>query len=401
MNPHKITDDIYWVGAVDWSSRNFHGYSLSPLGTTYNNFLILDEKVTLVDTVMPHLRSQMMCNVDQVLNGRGIDYLVVNHLELDHAGCLPDVVEKYKPERIYTSPMGEKAMHGHFNAKDWPIEVVPTGSEVTIGKHTLHFIETRMLHWPDSMLTYIPEAKVAFCNDAFGQNIASSERWADEYDRYVLEHSMKEYYANIVLPYSPVVLKTLDALTSMNLDIQYLLPDHGLMFRGDDVGFALDKYLEYAQQKPKKKAVLVYDTMWKSTEKMASAIASGLADEGISVKIMSMKANHHSRVMTEVFDAAAVLVGSPTHNNGILPLMADMLTYMKGLRPQGKIGASFGSFGWSGECVKILNQWLEDMSFEVVGPPVKNKFVPDHDAFAQCYELGKTVAAAIKAKVEE
>ncbi len=401
MNPIPITKDIHWVGAVDWNSRNFHGYSLSPMGTTYNNFLIIDEKVTLVDTVMPQLKNQMMCNIEKVLDGRSIDYLVLNHLEFDHAGCVLDVVEKYNPEKIFTSPMGQKSLQGQFHHADWPVEVMPTGSSVSIGKHTLNFIETRMLHWPDSMLTYIPEAKVAFCNDGFGQNIASSERWADEYDRFVLELCMKEYYANILLPFSSVVLKTLKALGEMNLDIQYLLPDHGLMYRNEDVAFAFDKYQTYAQQKPKKKAVLVYDSMWKSTEKMATAIATGLVDEGISVKLMSMKANHHSRVMTEVFDAAAVLVGSPTHNNGILPSMAGMLTYMKGLKPQNKIGAAFGSFGWSGECVKVLNQWLEDMNFETIIDPVKNKFVPTHDTYGQCYELGKSVAAAIKKKLDQ
>lgn len=399
MNPIEITKNIHWVGAVDWNSRNFHGYSLSPLGTTYNNFLIMDEKVTLVDTVKAPLKSQMMCNIEQVLDGRKIDYFVCNHLELDHAGCAPDIMQKYQPEKIFVSPMGEKSLRAHFKADDWPVEVVPTGSSVSTGEYSLNFVETRMLHWPDSMLTYVPEAKTAFCNDAFGQNIASSERWADEYDRYVLDHCMKEYYANIVLPYSPVVLKTLAALREMKLDIEYLLPDHGLMFRGDDVAFAMDKYQEFAEQKPKKKAVLVFDTMWHSTEKMAEAIASGLVDEGISVKVMAMKSNHHSRVMTEVFDAAAVFVGSPTHNNGILPLMADMLTYMKGLRPQNKIGAAFGSFGWSGECVKVLTQWLNDMNFDMVLDPVKNKFVPDHDTFSQCYQLGKAAAAAIKEKV--
>ncbi|MGE4504581.1 MAG: FprA family A-type flavoprotein [Desulfovibrionaceae bacterium] len=401
MNPVQITKNIHWVGAVDWNSRNFHGYSMSPMGTTYNNFLILDEKVTLVDTVMSRLKDQMMCNIEQVLDGRSIDYFVCNHLELDHAGCAKDIIEKYKPERIFVSPMGQKSMQAHYHYTDWPVEVVPTGSEVSIGEHTLRFMETRMLHWPDSMFTYIPEAKLVFCNDAFGQNVASSERWADEYDRAVLEHVMKEYYANIVLPYSPVVLKTLDAIAEMQLDVEYLLPDHGLMFRGKDVAFAMDKYRDYALQKPKNKAVIVYDTMWHSTEKMAEAIAAGLASEGVCVKIMSVKANHHSRVMTEVLEAAAVLVGSPTHNNGILPLMGGMLTYMKGLRPQNKIGAAFGSFGWSGECVKALTQWLEDMNFETILDPVKTKFVPEHDTYKQCYELGRQVAGAIKQKLGE
>jgi flavorubredoxin len=257
-----------------------------------------------------------------------------------------------------------------------------------------------MLHWPDSMLTYVPEAKIAFSNDAFGQNWATSERFADEVDRPTLEKRMAEYYANIVLPYSPVVQKTLASLTEMELDIDMLCPDHGLLLRGEDVAFAMDKYMEFARQEPKNKAVLAYDTMWHSTEKMAKAIATGLVDEGVSVRIMDVKANHHSEIMTEVFDAAAVLVGSPTHNNGILPGMANLLTYMKGLRPQNKLGAAFGSFGWSGECVKQLTQWLKDMNFEVVEPgSVKVKHIPTHETYQECVELGRAVGRAIKAKI--
>ncbi|SKA83559.1 Flavorubredoxin [Paucidesulfovibrio gracilis DSM 16080] len=401
MKPVELKKDIYWVGIVDWNKRNFHGYSRSPLGTTYNNFLIKDEKTTLIDTVEREFLDELLCNLTQVLGKDGkIDYVVVNHLEPDHAGCLKEIVDRYHPEKIITSPMGEKSMKAHFHYTDWPVEVVPTGSEISIGKHTLQFIETRMLHWPDSMLTYVPEAKIAFSNDAFGQNWATSERFADEVDRPTLEKRMAEYYANIVLPYSPVVQKTLASLAEMELDIDMLCPDHGLLFRGEDVIFATDKYMEFARQEPKNKAVLVYDTMWHSTEKLAKAIATGLVEEGVSVRLMDVKHNHHSEVMTEVFEAAAVLVGSPTHNNGILPGMANMLTYMKGLRPQNKIGAAFGSFGWSGECVKQLTQWLKDMNFEIVDPAsVKVKHIPTHETYSDCFELGRTVGRAIKAKI--
>lgn len=400
MNPVEIKKDIWWTGGVDWNRRNFHGYSLSPLGTTYNNYLIVDDKVALVDTVDKKFWDKLKCNLAQALNGRSIDYFVINHLEPDHAGCLAEAIEYYKPEKVFTSPMGEKAMKAHFHYTDWPVEVVPTGTEVSLGKHTLHFVETRMLHWPDSMATYVPEAKLMFTNDAFGQNIASSERFADEYDRSVLEHCMKHYYANIVLPFSPMVIKVLDAIEDMGIEVDMLCPDHGLIFRGDDVAWVMNKYREYAEQKPKNKAVIVYDTMWQSTEHMAEAVASGLADEGVSVRIMSMKSDHHSTIMTEIFDAAAVVVGSPTHNNGILPLMADMLTYMKGLRPLGKIGAAIGSFGWSGECVKVLNEWLEKMNMEVVEPAVKVKHVPTHDHLKECNELGRKLAARIREKIE-
>jgi flavorubredoxin len=400
MKPIEIKKDIFWIGSVDWNRRNFHGYSVSHKGTTYNNFLIKDEKVTLIDTVAEEFWGTLQCNIAHVLGKNAkIDYFVINHLEPDHAGCLAKAIEKYQPEKIYTSPMGQKAMMAHFHYEDWPVEVVPTGTEINIGSRNLQFIETRMLHWPDAMLTYCPEDKIAFTNDAFGQNWATSERFADEVERTTLERLMKEYYANIVLPYSAVVLKTLKALGEMNLDIDMICPDHGLLFRGkEDCEWVMNKYVEYAEQKPQNKAVIVYDTMWHSTEKMALAVASGLADQGVSVRVMCMKNNHHSEVMNEVMDAAAVIVGSPTHNNGILPLMADMMTYMKGLRPQNKIGAAIGSFGWSGECVKVLNQWLEDMSMEMVDP-VKVKHVPTHDTMKQCYEQGKTIAEAIKAKL--
>ncbi|MBC15900.1 MAG: MBL fold metallo-hydrolase [Desulfovibrio sp.] len=401
MRPVEIKEGIFWTGVVDWNRRNFHGYSISHKGTTYNNFLIKDEKVALIDTVAEEFWGAMQCNLAHVLGPEGkIDYFIINHLEPDHAGCLALAVEKYQPEKIYTSPMGQKAMQAHFHYKDWPVEVVPTGTEISLGKRTLQFVETRMLHWPDAMLTYCPEDKIAFTNDAFGQNWATSERFADQVDRTFLEDLMKTYYANIVLPYSPVVLKTLKALEEMNLDIDMICPDHGLMFRGkEECKWVLDKYVEFAEQKPKKKAVIVFDTMWHSTENMANAVASGLADEGISVRVMSMKSNHHSEVMTEIFDAAAVIVGSPTHNNGILPLMADMLTYMKGLRPQNKIGAAIGSFGWSGECVKVLTQALEEMGMDIVDP-IKVKHVPTHDTLVQCYQQGKDIAAAIKAKLD-
>ena len=400
MRPVEIKKDIWWVGVVDWNKRNFHGYSQSPLGTTYNNYLITDEKTVLVDTVDQEFAGRMFCNIAHVLKDKKIDYFVINHLEPDHAGSLAQAVERYKPEKIYTSPMGEKALRAHFhNSADWPVEVVPSGSTLKIGKRTLHFLETRMLHWPDSMLTYVAEDKLAFTNDAFGQNIASSERFADEVDRSVLRRAMAEYYANIVLPYSPVVLKTLDTVASMGLELDTLCPDHGLIWRGAaEVRYVLEAYRDFALQRPAKKAVIAYDTMWHSTEKMAEAIADGLAAEGISVKVMNLKANHHSQVMTELFDAAALILGSPTHNNGILPLVGNLLTYVKGLRPQNKLAAAFGSFGWSGECVKILSEALTGMGMELVEPAVKVKHVPTHEVLGQCVELGQKIGQAIKAK---
>ncbi len=399
MRPLELKPGVYWVGAVDWNSRDFHGYSLSPQGTTYNAYLVVDEKITLFDTVKDDHVGELLCRISQVVDPEKIDYIVVNHLEPDHAGCLPKLIERCKPEKVFCSPMGERAMQAHFHQDGWPVQVVKSGDSISLGKRDVHFLETRMLHWPDSMFSYIPQDKLLICNDAFGQNYAGSERYADEIPRPLLEQVMKEYYANIVLPYSSVVLKTLDQVAAMNLEVDLIAPDHGLMFRGDDVAFALNSYRAFAEQKPKKKAVITYDTMWHSTEKMALAIAEGLEQEGVAVRILMLKNNHHSRVMTEIFDSAAVLVGSPTHNNGIMPNVAGMLTYMKGLRPQNKLGAAFGSFGWSGESVKVISEWLQSMNVELVADPVKVKHVPAHSDLSACFELGRKVGQAVNAKL--
>lgn len=399
MKAQEIKKGIHFVGAVDWNCRNFHGYSLSPKGTTYNAFLVQgSDKTALIDTVKEDFTDTLACSIAHVTKLEKVDYIVANHIEPDHSGALPRMVEMIKPEKIFVSPMGERAVKTYYDTEGWPLEVVPTGSEISLGGKTLQFVETRMLHWPDNMLTYIPEDKIAFTSDAFGQNWATSERFVDQVCRTTFEQLLSDYYANIVLPYSSKVISVLDDLEKMNLDIDMLCPDHGLIYRGDDVKLAFESYRRFANQVPKRKAVIVFDTMWHSTEKMAKAIASGLESEDVSVRLMAVKQNHHSDVMNEVMDAAAVIVGSPTHNNGILPGMAGMLTYMKGLRPQNKIGAVFGSFGWSGECVKILTGWLESMKMELPVDPVKVKNRPTHDTYGQCFDLGKKIGQAVKEK---
>ena len=401
MNPIEVKKDIYWVGAIDWNCRNFHGYALSPSGTTYNSFLIKDEKTVLVDSVKSDFFEYLMCNVAQLVDPESVDYLVVNHIEPDHAGCLDKVIEMTKPEKIFVSPMAGKNLSTFFDTTGWPLEVIKSGQEVSIGKRTLKFFETRMIHWPDNMFTYIPEEKLLVSSDAFGQNLASSERFVDEVCKEKVGQLLSDYYANIVLPYSPQVIKTLESLGELGLDIETLCPDHGLIYRTkEDVQWAVEKYMEFATQKQKKKAVIIYDTMWHSTEKMANAIGAGISSKGVSVKIMAKKANHHSVIMNEIIDTAAIVLGSPTHNNGILAGMADVMTYIKGLRPANKIGASFGSFGWSGECIKILNSWLEDMKVEVIDPGVKVKNKPNHDAFKECFELGQKIGQAVLDKVD-
>lgn len=400
MHALEIKKDIFWVGAVDFGSRDFHGYSLSPRGTTYNAYVVKDEKNVLFDTVKHSFADTLRCRLEGLMNPEDINYIVINHVELDHAGSLPETIELCKPEAVFCSPMGLKAIEAHFTGwEKWPLKVVKTGDSVNIGKRNIHFIETRMLHWPDSMCSYIAEDKVLISNDAFGQNIAGSERFFDQMPRESVEHSMREYYFNIVVPYSSQVLKVLEQIKSLKLDIEMIAPDHGLIFRDkQQVEFALDSYKKFALQEPQKRAVIVYDTMWHSTEKMAYAIGEGLWSVGIPYRIMDLKSNHHSAVMTEVGQCGLVIVGSPTHNNGILPFVAGFLTYMQGLRPQNRIGGAFGSFGWSGECVKVIGDWLKNMGFDMPVDPVKNKYVPTQEALNQCAVMGRALGAALEAR---
>ena len=394
MWPVEIKKDIYWVGAIDWDIRDFHGYSTYK-GSTYNAFLAMDDKITLFDTVKKPFKNDLIHHIHKIIDPTKIDYIVVNHVEMDHTGCLPEMIEIIKPEKIITSPMGKKALINHFHREEWPYEVVKTGDEISIGKRTIHFIETRMLHWPDSMFSYIKEDKLLISSDAFGQHWATSERFDDEVDHAELFKHAAKYYANILLPYSPRVIKLLDDVNAMGIEIEMIATDHGLIWR-KYIPEIIQAYSDWAHQKSKKKALVVYETMWHSTEMMANSIAHGLVQEGVSVEVMDLKFNHRSEVITEFLDAKAIVLGSSTLNNGILPNMADILTYMKGLRPTNKIGAAFGSYGWSGEAVKLLNQFMEEMKIKVIDPGIKVNYVPTHEDLDLCIELGRKIGKAIK-----
>ncbi|MFO7717015.1 MAG: FprA family A-type flavoprotein [Desulfohalobium sp.] len=394
----QLKNDIYWVGSVDWNLHNFHGYSQAHRGTTYNAYLVIDDKVTLFDTVPAKHSGELMHQIRRIIEPEKIDYIVVNHAEPDHSGALPHIVDTIQPSKIFCSPMGKQAVAEYFHRDDLPLEVVKNGSSISLGKRSVEFMEARMLHWPDSMFSFIPEDKLLIPNDAFGQNWAGSERFDDEVDLNALLTEAAHYYANIILPFSPLVQKVLEKITKAGWDIDMIAPDHGLIWRSH-VKEILEAYDRFSKQEPRQKAVIVYDTMWHSTEQMAKAIADALIEEGIPTRLMHLKAYHHSDVMAEAWDAAAIIYGSPTHNNGIMPLVADMATYMKGLRPTNKIGAAFGSYGWSGESVKHLTEQLEQMGFDLPVEGVRSKFRPNHDELAQCKEMGRKLATAIKEKL--
>ncbi|MGC8719542.1 MAG: FprA family A-type flavoprotein [Thermodesulforhabdaceae bacterium] len=398
MKVSEIKPDIYWVGAVDWNVRDFHGYSTYK-GTTYNAFLIKDDNITLVDTVKAPFFAEFMHHIRQVVEPERIDYLVINHVEMDHSGSFLQTVEAIKPKKIICSEMGKKALIQHFHRPDLPYEVVKTGDSLTTGKKTLQFIETRMLHWPDSMFTYIPQDKLLISSDAFGQHWATSGRFDDEVPTDELMYHAAKYYANILLLYSPLVQKLLAKVKELNLDIDMIAPDHGLIWRKDPLKI-IEAYDRWSRQEARRKAIVVYDTMWHSTEKMAKAISDGLIDEGIETVLMSLKVNHRSDVMTELLDSKGLVVGSPTINNGLFPTVADILTYMKGLKPTGKIGFAFGSYGWSGEAAMIISQYLAEMKVEqIIDQPLRIQYVPGHDDLKRCYDMGRKLGERIKESV--
>jgi len=393
VQPIELSKNVYWVGAIDWLTRDFHGYSTNR-GTTYNAYLIIDEKVTLIDTVKAGYRSDLMHRIRNIIDPKKIDYLIVNHVEMDHSGSLPQVMKEIEPEKVICSKMGHKALLKHFHQEDWPYHIVTPGEEMSLGEKTLNFLETRMLHWPDSMFTYIKEDQILFSSDAFGEHLATSERFDDEVNQNVLMFEATKYYANILTLYSPLVKKLIAKVAEMELPIKMIAPDHGVIWRGNP-GKIIDAYSRWCVHEGKGNALIIYDTMWHSTEMMAKAVADGLLDKGISYKLINLQVNHRSDVMTDVLEASGIILGCPTLNNGLLPRMAGFLMYMRGLRPTNKVGAAFGSYGWSGEAVKLMNKSMLEMKFNMVHEGLKVQYVPEHTHLKECVELGKTVGQAL------
>ena len=399
MNTSEIKDKIFWVGAIDWNIRDFHGYSTYK-GTTYNAFLVKDEKIALFDTVKKSHLNELVHHIKQLVDPTDIDYLIVNHVEMDHSGSLPEIVDLVKPEKIFCSKMGLKAINEHFHPEGWPLEAVENGQIISLGNKTVQFLETRMLHWPDSMFSYFPEDKLLISSDAFGQHLASSERFDDQVDFSELMEQTSKYYANILTLYSPLIRKLLAKVQELGLEIDMIAPDHGVIWRSH-IGDVLKAYGDWSQNKGKRKALVIYDTMWASTEKMAKAVATGIDTTGASVKLINLAYAHRSDVMADVLNAKAVILGCATLNNGMLPRMAGFLMYMRGLKPTNKIGAAFGSFGWSGEAVKLMNRAMEDMKFDIVEPGLRVKYVPGHTDLSECVEMGKRIGQAVINETDE
>ncbi len=391
----QIAENIWWVGAIDWSLRDFHGYS-TPRGTTYNSYLLIGEdRKILIDTVKAPYFDEMMHRISSVIDPSEIDIIVSNHSEMDHTGSLVRTVEAIKPERVLASAMGKKHIAAQLG---WDgAEVVKSGDTLDAGGMTLHFMETRMLHWPDSMVTWVPERRVLFSQDITGLHLATRALWADENPSDIVRYELAKYYANIVMPYSALVLRFLDQAEAAGITPEVVANDHGPIFRGDYVAKVLTWYREWALKKPTRRVVIPYATMWGSTEKMARAAAEGVANAGCEPKVMALAngITHRSDVAERVLEAGGLMVGTPTLNNHMFPVIADVLMYLKGLKPRNMVGAAFGSYGWSGEGVPHVGEFLEGMGVEVVDT-LNVRFVPGEEDLAAAYELGYRVGQRIQ-----
>lgn len=392
----RVSEHVWWVGAIDWAIRDFHGYS-TQRGSTYNAYLVMGDYPVLIDTVKAPFRDEMLARVASVVNPTEVKVIVSHHAEMDHSGSLPQVIDIIKPDKVYASQMGVKNLHDQFHELGEVI-AVRDSETLKLAGLTFTFLETRMLHWPDSMISYLVEDELVFSQDGFGMHLAAPKLFADENDPAVMLYEGKKYYANILLPYSPLILKLLDRIKSLGLSIRMIAPDHGPVWR-KDLGTLLGWYAKWAAQKPENRAVVAYDTMWQSTASMARSIADGLRDGGIDIAVMPMSCMTRSDVMTELLCAGALLIGSPTLNNGMFPTVADVLTYARGLKPRNLIGAAFGSYGWSGESCAQIEASLREMGVEIALPAMRLKFVPDSAALSQCREFGKAVAVKLQERV--
>jgi flavorubredoxin len=391
----SLKDGVYWVGVIDWNIRDFHGY-VTNRGSTYNAYLIQDEKTALIDTVKHQFSDELVRKIKELTPFEKIDYIIVNHVEMDHSSSLPEIMKLAVNAKIFSSVRGKEELIEHYGKEFERVETVKSGDEIKLGAKTLRFVEAPMLHWPDSMFTYLVEDKILMPNDAFGQHLASSERFDDEVDQHVLMEEATMYYANILMPLSSLVARKIQEIVAMHLPIDMIAPSHGIIWRKDPMKI-VNAYVDWSVPKTRNKVVIVFDTMWNSTDKMARAIADGVASQSVDVKILKMRSYAASEAMTELLDAKAVLVGSPTLNNGMFPTLSQFLTYAAGLKPKGKLWSFFGSYGWGGGAVRGMVKMAKEVGFDVAEPGLEIKFVPDEEDLKKCFEFGQQIAQKIKA----
>ncbi|MGB9659647.1 MAG: FprA family A-type flavoprotein [Nitrososphaerales archaeon] len=389
----EINEEIFWVGVIDWNIRDFHGY-LTRHGTTYNAYLIRDEKTALVDTVKYPYYNELVRNINEILSLEKLDYIIINHVEMDHSSALPNVIKEAKNARIIASQRGKEGLTKYYG-ENLNVETVKTGDQLKLGKRTLKFFEVPMLHWPDSMFTYVFEDGILMPNDAFGQHLATSGRFDDEVEEAVLMEEAAKYYANILMPFSSLITRKIQEISDMGIPIKVIAPSHGIIWRSNPMKI-VDAYMKWSKGTSKDKVVIVYDSMWGSTTTMARAIAEGIASQGVKVKFFKLRESDITEIVTEILEAKAVVVGSPTLNNSMFPSVSSFLTYIAGLRPKGKLWAFFSSYGWGGGAVKQMVDVAKKANFEVYESSLEIKYLPTNNELKECFNFGKNIAQKIK-----
>jgi len=396
LPPVKVLENIFWVGAVDWNIRHFHGFTYSThRGTTYNTYLIIDKKVALVDTVAHPFANEMIERISEVIDPSKIDYIIANHVESDHSGSIREILKLAPNAKVIGTANCQKGLEKHYFG-NWNFQVVKTGDTLSLGDRTLTFLEAPMLHWPDSMFTYIEKDALLLPNDGFGQHLATSKRFDDEVDQDMLMWEAAKYYANILWPYSTLVTRKIEEVQKLGLKINMIAPSHGVIWRSDPMKI-VKAYFRWASGEAEKKILIVYDTMWKSTEKMAKAMLEGIRSEGVEAKLYRLPFSDSGDIIGELLEAKGLLVGSSTINNGVLPTVAPFLREMEGLRPRNKLAAAFGSYGWGGGATATIEKALKASGMKLSAPALTVNWVPDKAELQKCFEYGREFAEKVKA----
>lgn len=389
----KITEKVTWVGKVDWELKKFHGDEYTTdKGSSYNSYLIRDEKTVLIDTAWLPYDKEFVANLKKEIDLNKIDYIICNHGEVDHSGSLPELMREIPNTPIYCTANGIKSIQGQYH-RNWNFIPVKTGDTLNIGESTLTFIEAPMLHWPDTMFTYMDKENILFSNDGFGQHLASEHLYAHEVDQAVLYQEAIKYYANILAPFSMIANRKIKEILAMNLPIDLIAPSHGVIWKQKPTQI-VEKYIEWSENYQENQITILYDTMWNDTRKMAEMIAKGIQnkDKQVTIKLLNTAKEDKTEVLTEVFKSKMILVGSPTVNNGYLYSIAGILEMIKGLKLKNKKAAAFGSYGWSGEAVGQITQKLKEAGFEIVNDGLKAMWTPNQVVKEQCIKFGEEIA---------
>ncbi|MFA4828615.1 MAG: FprA family A-type flavoprotein [Thermodesulfovibrionales bacterium] len=398
MKAVELKNGIFWVGAIDWAVRDFHGY-VTQRGTTYNNYLIMDDEITLLDTVKYDFADITIKNIKSVVEPSKIKHIVINHIENDHATSLDKIMALTPNATIYITEKGKKGLERFFDISKWNMKVVKTGDTLNIGKRTLLFLETPMLHWPDSMMTYIKEDKVLISQDAFGQHIASAVRFDDEFvtcqSMSELDDAVVDYYANILMPFGQLIKTKIADIQKLGLEIDMIAPDHGIIWRSNP-NKVLQMYLDMANGRAKLRVSIIYDTMWHSTEYMTLPIMQGIKDEGVECKVIKLRSTPMSDAIKEFWHSRGCLIGSPTLNNLMYPTVAEFLYHLRGLRPKNRIAGAFGSYGWGGGAVKEAYEEFKRMGLEIFEPGLQVLYKASSEDEEKCYEFGREFAKKTK-----